>query len=270
MAGQGQRGDRVAQRQRAWAKARVIKAVYEAGEYEPGSYHRETKCEGCHKTFPMWRTERMRFCSRVCAGLDRYSAEERADITRRRAGAKKRRRRIRRKAERAQRACDVCGVGFQPERGGRYCGVRCARLASAFRRNPRDRQPRACVSCEVVFAPSYGDKRKRFCSDQCAKRYERRAVGRSHKARARYYGVEYQRIDRIKVFERDGWVCCMCKGPTPKGRVGTLSMRAPELDHVIPLSKGGAHTWANVQCACRRCNLLKGNSESPRGLACTR
>ena len=37
-----------------------------------------------------------------------------------------------------------------------------------------------------------------------------------------------------------------------------LRRRAAEnLDHVIPRSKGGPHTWENVVAACRRCNTRK-------------
>ena len=31
------------------------------------------------------------------------------------------------------------------------------------------------------------------------------------------------------------------------------------LDHVIPRSKGGLHTWENVTTACESCNSQKGN-----------
>ncbi|MFC5490617.1 HNH endonuclease [Dokdonella soli] len=30
------------------------------------------------------------------------------------------------------------------------------------------------------------------------------------------------------------------------------------MDHVIPLSLGGTHTWHNTQCLCRSCNVSKG------------
>ena len=36
-------------------------------------------------------------------------------------------------------------------------------------------------------------------------------------------------------------------------------MERLEMDHVIPLSKGGAHTMANIVPACRKCNATKGN-----------
>lgn len=32
------------------------------------------------------------------------------------------------------------------------------------------------------------------------------------------------------------------------------------MDHVIPRSKGGEHSWLNVVAACRKCNAKKGNS----------
>lgn len=34
---------------------------------------------------------------------------------------------------------------------------------------------------------------------------------------------------------------------------------APELDHVMPLSKGGTHSMDNVQLLCRKCNQRKGS-----------
>jgi len=33
--------------------------------------------------------------------------------------------------------------------------------------------------------------------------------------------------------------------------------RYPTLDHLIPLSLGGSHTYENVKCACLRCNCKK-------------
>jgi len=34
-------------------------------------------------------------------------------------------------------------------------------------------------------------------------------------------------------------------------------------DHIIPLSKGGAHTLSNILPACRSCNSRKGNRDVP-------
>jgi 5-methylcytosine-specific restriction endonuclease McrA len=63
----------------------------------------------------------------------------------------------------------------------------------------------------------------------------------------------------LKVFERDGWKCQICGKQTPRARRGYRYSNAPELDHRIPISKGGPHTYGNTQCACRACNLEKSN-----------
>jgi 5-methylcytosine-specific restriction endonuclease McrA len=54
-------------------------------------------------------------------------------------------------------------------------------------------------------------------------------------------------LTRRAVFARDGWACQYC------GR------SAENLDHVIPKSRGGEHTWENVVAACRHCNARKEN-----------
>jgi len=35
----------------------------------------------------------------------------------------------------------------------------------------------------------------------------------------------------------------------------------PSLDHIVPLSKGGEHSYANTQPAHLLCNIRKGNRE---------
>jgi 5-methylcytosine-specific restriction endonuclease McrA len=45
-----------------------------------------------------------------------------------------------------------------------------------------------------------------------------------------------------------GWCDCFFDDSNP-----------PERDHVIPVSKGGALTFENVQALCRSCNSKKGN-----------
>jgi 5-methylcytosine-specific restriction endonuclease McrA len=54
-------------------------------------------------------------------------------------------------------------------------------------------------------------------------------------------------LTRRAVFARDDWKCQYCASP------------AENLDHVVPRSKGGEHTWENVVAACRRCNSKKEN-----------
>lgn len=69
--------------------------------------------------------------------------------------------------------------------------------------------------------------------------------------RLRYYvKVPYKRtapLSRRAVFARDQGKCQYC------GR------SAESIDHVIPRSKGGPHSWDNVVACCRKCNTFKGD-----------
>lgn len=67
------------------------------------------------------------------------------------------------------------------------------------------------------------------------------------------------RIDRIRVFERDGWRCHICGHKTLRSMLGKNHDRAPQLDHIVTLADGGTHTWGNVACACAQCNWSKGS-----------
>lgn len=55
-------------------------------------------------------------------------------------------------------------------------------------------------------------------------------------------------VSRREVLRRDGYSCQYCG-----------SGKRLTLDHVIPRSKGGQHTWNNVVAACERCNGRKGD-----------
>jgi 5-methylcytosine-specific restriction endonuclease McrA len=58
-------------------------------------------------------------------------------------------------------------------------------------------------------------------------------------------------LTRKAVFARDGGRCLYC------------GAAATSLDHVVPKSRGGPHTWENVVSACSRCNHVKAD----RGIA---
>ena len=56
------------------------------------------------------------------------------------------------------------------------------------------------------------------------------------------------KLTRREVFIRDHYTCQYC------GRqAGDLT-----IDHVVPKSKGGAHSWENLVSACKPCNHRKG------------
>lgn len=100
---------------------------------------------------------------------------------------------------------------------------------------------------------------KKFCSRTCRSR----ANPGDDRKRCRRYGVYYDPdVKREQVFERDGYICQICGIKCDINDLGWGSNGAthPTIDHIIPLSKGGTHTWDNVQCACGLCNSRKQDS----------
>lgn len=74
-------------------------------------------------------------------------------------------------------------------------------------------------------------------------------VDYSHRRRARERGVEWEPIDRGVLYEREGGRCHIC------GR--RVAVDVFEVEHLVPLSRGGSHTWSNVGIAHPRCNRVK-------------
>lgn len=69
-----------------------------------------------------------------------------------------------------------------------------------------------------------------------------------------------------KLFQRDNGVCHICGGlcdwNDKEVRNDTIVCgdQYPSIDHVLPLAKGGLHSWDNVKLAHRICNSLKGDN----------
>ena len=79
---------------------------------------------------------------------------------------------------------------------------------------------------------------------------------RRHKRRAQIAGVKYENFNPIKIFERDDYRCQLC-GKKTRPDYNCFHSLYPNLDHIVPLNKGGAHTKKNTQCLCRLCNMVK-------------
>lgn len=68
--------------------------------------------------------------------------------------------------------------------------------------------------------------------------------------KARKMAAFVEDIDRGVVLERDQGYCGICDE--------LVDPNDFHIDHVIPISLGGAHSYANVQVAHPFCNLRKG------------
>jgi len=76
------------------------------------------------------------------------------------------------------------------------------------------------------------------------------AVEGKLRRRARLSHVVVEHVERRVVFERDGWICGICRRPVDKA--------AASIDHIVPIARGGAHTYENCQTAHLTCNISKG------------
>jgi len=56
-------------------------------------------------------------------------------------------------------------------------------------------------------------------------------------------------IDPMKIAIRDKWICGICHKKVAREYMN--------IDHIIPLSKGGLHVWWNVRLTHRKCNFIK-------------
>ncbi|GAG45546.1 unnamed protein product [marine sediment metagenome] len=87
---------------------------------------------------------------------------------------------------------------------------------------------------------------------------------KSRKRRALKYKTQIEPINEKVVYLRDGWTCQHCKKRVNKKFKWPHPM-SRSLDHIIPLSQGGTHTYGNIQVAHLGCNLIKNNNLLPQG-----
>lgn len=121
-----------------------------------------------------------------------------------------------------------------------------------------------CDCCGSLFFPTSGYN-KAYCSDEC-RRKASNTISKDKRLRRISKVLVDKDIDLKDLFKRDNGVCAICG---KRCRWDDSSTRDdgtflafgdyPSIDHIVPLSKGGKHSWNNVQLACRSCNSRKGN-----------
>jgi 5-methylcytosine-specific restriction endonuclease McrA len=207
-------------------------------------------CAVCTKQFYPKHADRTKCCSRACGLLlTGHQAAVRGTGTA--------------VVHRVMRVkCKGCGSRFNQANGKQFCGNDCASAFHARTAANKERAayvPRAfkCKCCGADVVTVYGQKQAIYCSDVCMKRTTKR-VGRKVRDARKRGALRAERVDPLLVFERDGWRCGICSKLTLRTKRGKMHPRAPELDHIVTLADGGDHTYANTQCACRKCNGLKG------------
>ena len=119
-----------------------------------------------------------------------------------------------------------------------------------------------CPKCGKSFIPSR--YQKKYCSRECSVAANN-AISKDRRLK-RMKGAASAGITLERLYERDKGICHICGGlcqwddftQTDKAFIAGESY--PSVDHIVPLSKGGKHSWDNVGLAHRRCNSLKGDA----------
>ena len=110
-------------------------------------------------------------------------------------------------------------------------------------------EPLSVVPAVRAVCLVLADKADLIADDGHLLHSERLAIPSPSVVRLRYVvRVPYTRrtaMSRRALFARDDFRCQYC------------GCFADSLDHVVPRSRGGQHTWENVAAACRPCNLRK-------------
>lgn len=215
-------------------------------------------CAGCEKHVQVG-CPRQRYCTKPCQIATNASKKsERLALVR----------------ASSQKTCKGCGDSLAGRRPDvLWCSRRCHDVARG-QRLPERLAPRQCavLECTVEFQPKM--TKQRCCCEKHGKllcNRERRAAGLEtrepwsdrrrdayHRRRAlKKQAATGEPVSLNYIRERDRDRCHLCRKRV--GKKAWPHPLSPSLDHVVPLTKGGAHDPANVRLAHLVCNTAKGN-----------
>lgn len=103
-----------------------------------------------------------------------------------------------------------------------------------------------CEICNKEFETSWGHTKR--CSREC-----RRIAQNKDYRKREYKACSYTKL-RFEILKRDKFTCQYCGSKAPNVKL--------QVDHIIPISKGGITEIDNLICACEECNLGKSNNKT--------
>ena len=157
------------------------------------------------------------------------------------------------------RKCRECKKEYAPKQ--RTESYFCSRNCKDKNRKKEDKAERIaskydriCIGCDKkILRTARADKK--WCSEECASKVRVHTMNVTRRIKT---NEPFGAFFRIDIYNRDKWICKICKKPVEKDLSFPNPKRA-SLDHIIPLSRGGTHESGNVQLAHLSCNTSKGN-----------
>ena len=162
--------------------------------------------------------------------------------------------------------CPNCGAFFVPDNcRQKYCGVQCRNAVANHKRESEAlHEERFCEWCGKKFVTNRAGQK--YCSARCR---DRRRLDENRKVNPNLERVRSERDKTVNLYtliKRDKNICQICGRECDlydyeMSETGLMMCGEsyPTIDHIKPCSKGGSHTWDNVQLACRKCNITKGD-----------
>jgi len=131
------------------------------------------------------------------------------------------------------------------------------RLKNLSRKKFKQITMRQCANCGALFVGG-----TKYCSTRCMHRAneERKEINRRVRIKERLVDKD---ITLEKLFARDNGTCYLCGGLCEwddcirADDYFIAGEKYPSIDHVVPLARGGEHSWNNVRLAHFKCNSIK-------------
>lgn len=202
-----------------------------------------------------------------------------------------------------KRYCELCGADYWTGNGkAKYCSEACKKEASRRRQakwraeNPdyfkkyigehpealarfKERHPnyerdrwrkirgtKTCTGTCVVCGASFTTLNpvQKTCSTKCGIKFKNSRKER----RIPKNQIVDKDITLEALYRRDSGVCYLCGAPCDwNDKNGTIvGDNYPSMDHVVPVSKGGLHSWGNIRLAHFGCNRKKADALPPEAM----
>lgn len=158
--------------------------------------------------------------------------------------------------------CPQCSKSGYSKYKRKYCSVKCKEKYYDVRKRERiikeNTRPVKCIECGHWFSTHI--RNKACCSNHCRRRLNNRKNELYKKRRGeliRLNGEVHEDISLERLIKRDKSICYLCGDKVDISKDYNDNYY-PCIEHVIPIIKGGTHTWDNVKLAHRICNNHKG------------
>lgn len=158
-----------------------------------------------------------------------------------------------------QKVCLYCNEPFKAYAiNVMYCSNDCS-YQSWYEKQQgmREQHSIKCKECSNFFTTT--NQRRVFCGKRCYRKYMDRYNEVTRRERILSNGEVHKDISIERLIKRDKGICYLCNDKV-NIHLDSNDNFYPSIEHVIPISKGGTHTWDNVKLAHRICNSIKNNS----------